>query len=53
MKEIKHTDAYKKQSVQETLSHLNVDFALGLNEKEIINRQVRVGMNKIEEHEEP
>ena len=53
MEATRNTDAFAKQTVEETLSQLQVDTVSGLSDGEAAERRVRFGYNEIEEKEEP
>ena len=53
MEATRNTDAFAKQTVEETLSQLQVDTVGGLSDGEAAERRVRFGYNEIEEKEEP
>ena len=51
--EMKSTDSYARQAVDETLQDLHVDPARGLSSEEVARRLEKFGYNEIEEKEEP
>jgi H+-transporting ATPase len=49
----KHTDDYARQAVKETVGELRSDAARGLSAGEAAQRLARIGLNEIQEKEEP